>query len=215
MTVAAQRTEGWFADRLGKVTASRTPDVMARTKNGFGASRANYMAELMCERLTGSKTQSYTNAAMQWGTDKEPEALEAYMRWSGQPVDLLGFEPHPAIVMSGASPDGVIVAKNCLVEIKCPNTATHIETLLTGAVPEKYVLQMQWQMACTDCSACHYVSYDPRLPETMRLFVKATPRDAAVIGKLTAGVVEFLAELDAKLNALIDAYGAPAERNAA
>ena len=193
-----QRTEAWFAERLGKVTASRVADVVARTKTGYAASRANYMAELVCERLTGQKAESFTNAAMQWGIDQEPFARDAYSARTGHLVIETGFAPHPRIAMSGASPDGLITPGGCL-EIKCPNTATHIEWLLNQEPPQKYYLQMQWQMACTASDWCDWVSYDPRMPESLRLLIVRISRDDDAVNMLEHEVSEFLAELDGKV----------------
>lgn len=194
--VDLQRTDEWFAARLGKVTASRIADVCARTKTGWGASRKNYMADLVAERLTGTKAEGFTNAAMQWGTDMEPEARIAYEFYRDASVAEVGFVLHPSIAETGASPDG-LVGDDGLLEIKCPNTATHIETLRGGALPEKYFLQMQWQMACTGRQWTDFASYDPRLPESMRLFVNRVKRDDAVIAAIEKDVTEFLTELRA------------------
>jgi putative phage-type endonuclease len=196
-----QRTAEWYAARCGKVTASRVADVIARTKTGWGASRANYMAELVAERLTGVPADGYTNAAMQWGTDKEPEAREAYAARVAVGLEEVGFVPHPSIEMSGASPDG-LVGWHGLLEIKCPATATHIETLLSQTIPAKYVTQMQWQMACTGRHWCDFASYDPRMPEPLRLFVRRLDRDDRTVTSLEEQVAEFLHELDAKVAAL-------------
>lgn len=200
----------WFAARLGKVTASRVSDVIAKTKTGWGASRANYMAELIAERLTGETAASFTNAAMQWGTEKEPDARAAYEFRTDATVDLLGFVQHPKILMSGASPDGLI-GKDGLVEIKCPNTATHIDTLLGKTVPAKYATQMQWQMACADRLWCDFVSFDPRMPESMRIFIVRVERDDETIGDLEKLVSDFLVEADRKLSELNQLYGAEAK----
>jgi putative phage-type endonuclease len=116
--------------------------------------------------------------AMQWGTETEPQARNAYCFRHDTDVSECGFYDHPKIGMAGASPDGLI-GLDGLVEIKCPNSATHIQTLLGGSVPEKYRTQMLWQMACTDRAWCDFVSYDPRLPESMRLFVQRVERDDA------------------------------------
>jgi len=202
-----QGTQEWLNARAGKVTASRVADVIARTKTGWGAGRANYMAELISERLTGVPASSFTNAAMQWGTETEPAARIAYAKHMGLTVDQIGFIDHPLIAMTGASPDGLIVEHPGLVEIKCPNTSTHIDTLLGGKVPGKYLTQIYWQMACTGRQWCDFVSYDPRLPETMQLFIKRVDRDSNEIAKLEEMVEEFLAELDAKISALREAYG--------
>ena len=194
MDEIVQGSPEWHAERLGKVTASRMADVCARTKSGWGASRKNYMAELVAERLTGARAEGFTNAAMQWGTDQEPEARVAYEFYRDATVVEVGFVPHPSIADTGASPDG-LVGDDGLVEIKAPNTATHIETLLGGTVPEKYVLQMQWQLNCTGRQWCDFASFDPRLPESMRLFVQRVPRDDALVASLEKDVVEFLTEL--------------------
>jgi putative phage-type endonuclease len=205
MTEIIQGSDAWLAIRLGKVTASRVADVVAKTKSGWGASRANYMAQLIAERLTGTPAESFTNAAMAWGNEKEPDARRAYEWQTDCSVVEIGFVPHPSIAMSGASPDGLI-GDDGLVEIKCPNTATHIDTLLGQKVPEKYVTQMQWQMACTGRRWCDFVSFDPRLPEEMSLFVRRVERDETRIAELEAMVAEFLAELDAKVGELRSLY---------
>jgi putative phage-type endonuclease len=196
-----QGSDAWFAARLGKVTASRVADVIARTKTGYGASRANYMAELIAERLTGARAEGFTNAAMKWGNEQEPEARAAYEFYCDADVVQVGFVRHGQIEMSGASPDG-LVGDHGLIEIKCPNTATHIDTLIGGAIPGKYATQMQWQMACTGRLWCDFVSYDPRLPERLRLFVKRLDRDAEAIMVLEHEVGLFLGELDQKVAAL-------------
>jgi putative phage-type endonuclease len=195
-----QRTDDWFAARLGKVTASRVADVIAKTKTGYGAGRANYMADLVVERLTGQKASSFTNAAMEWGTEQEPNAKAAYAAKTGILVEDVGFIDHPTVAMSGASPDGF--AEEGLVEIKCPNTATHLEYIFDGKPPQKYVTQMQWQMACAGKPWCDFVSYDPRLPERLQLLVVRVPRDDDYIKILEQEVTTFLQELDDKLNKL-------------
>lgn len=206
MEEIVQGSPEWFAARLGKVTASRVADVVARTKTGYGASRANYMAELICERLTGVAAERFSNAAMQWGTEREPEARAAYVFMRDLDVTEVGFVPHPSIAMTGASPDGLVGADG-MVEIKCPNTATHLETLEVQAVPAKYVTQMLWQMACTGRAWCDFVSFDPRLPTHMQLFVKRVFRDDARVAELEAEVRDFLVELDAKIARLDAIYG--------
>lgn len=201
-----QGSPEWFAARLGKVTASRVADVIARTKTGYGASRANYMAELICERLTGAAAERFSNASMQWGTEREPEARAAYVFMHDMDVTEVGFVPHPRIAMAGASPDGLVGADG-LVEIKCPNTATHLETLEGQAVPAKYVTQMLWQMACTGRAWCDFVSFDPRLPAHMRLFVKRVFRDDDRLAEIESDVLAFLDELDGKIARLDAIYG--------
>lgn len=200
-----QRSAEWYQTRLGKVTASRIADLMARTKSGYSTSRANYMAELIAERLTGAKGDSYQSSAMQWGTEQEPYARAAYETLKGVLVSEIGFVPHPTISNSGASPDG-LVDDDGLVEIKCPFTATHLEFLTTGIVPERYNLQMQWQMACTGRGWCDYVSYDPRLPERMSISIQRVNRDFTLVGSIETEVRAFLSELDAKILTLIKMF---------
>jgi putative phage-type endonuclease len=197
-----QGSEEWFTIRIGKVTASRVADVIAKTKTGYSASRDNYMAQLICERLTGLKGESFTNAAMQHGTDTEPLARAAYEALQDVLVDEVGFVPHPTIEMAGASPDGM-VGDDGLLEIKCPNTATHIETLISKVVPSKYNTQMQFQMACTGRKWCDFVSFDNRLPEMFQLFVTRVPRDEVFIRLIESEIVQFIAELDDKINKLM------------
>ena len=200
-----QRAEEWHQARLGKVTASRIADVMAKTKAGYGASRANYMAELIVERLTGRPGDSFQSPAMTWGTNTEPLARAAYEAHKGVLVEEVGFVPHPTIPMAGASPDG-LVDMDGLVEIKCPNTATHIETLMTGNVPLKYIFQMHWQMICTGREWCDFVSFDPRMPEGMQLFVARYMHSTDTASDLTKEVTAFLKELDEKVSALKEKY---------
>jgi putative phage-type endonuclease len=201
MNNAPQRTEAWHTARLGKVTASRVADVIAKTKSGYGASRANLMADLICERLTGQPASTFTNAHMEWGTEQEPHARAAYSARTGELVEEVGFINHPRIANSGASPDG-LVGDDGLVEFKCPATSTMLDTLLAGEVPSKYIPQMQWQMACTGRKWCDFCSYDPRLPEHLRMFVKRVERDDDYIKMLEGEVTVFLAELEEKLSKL-------------
>ena len=195
-----QRSPDWFKARLGKVTASRVADVVAKTKSGVSASRTNYLAQLICERLTETVAEGYTSVEMQWGTDQEPYARAAYSAKVGELVEEVGFIDHPTINGAGASPDGLVAEG--LVEIKCGNTSTALDWILSGKPPTKYITQMQWQMACTDKPWCDFVSYDPRLPENLRLLVIRVDRDDDRIKELEREVKEFLQELDDKVNKL-------------
>lgn len=196
-----QRTPQWRNDRLGCVTASRTADVMAKTKSGYSASRANYMAQLICERLTGEPSEGFTSAAMQWGTETEPTARAAYEFVKNLDVQEVGFVRHPSIENFGASPDG-LVGDDGLIEIKCPNTATHIDTLLSDKVPQKYITQMHVQMICTGRKWCDFVSFDPRLPVDLQLYVSRVDLDQSFSDEIEAEVQKFLAELNEKIEAL-------------
>jgi putative phage-type endonuclease len=196
-----QGSPEWFAQRLGKVTASRVADVIAKTKTGYSTSRDNYMAQLVCERMTNTVAESFTNSAIQHGTDTEPLARAAYEAHADVLVDEVAMITHPTIEAAGASPDG-LVGDDGVLEIKCPNTATHIDTLLTRTGPGKYITQMQWQMACTGRKWTDFVSFDPRMPDGLQLFVKRIPRDDAYIQMLEKEVIQFLTELDGKIKKL-------------
>jgi putative phage-type endonuclease len=188
-----QRTEEWFAARLGKVTASRVADVLAKIKSGESASRKNYKMELVVQRLTNKVGESFTNAAMEWGTEQEPFARMAYEAHTGTFVKEEGFVDHPTIEGFGCSPDGIV--GEGLIEIKCPNTATHIETVLENKAPSKYIPQMQAQMACTGAKWCDFVSFDPRVPEDLQLFVVRVERDQEYIDSMEVEVKQFLSEV--------------------
>lgn len=193
-----QGSDEWFEVRCGKATASRIADVIAKTKSGYSTSRANYAAQLIIERLTNQKVEGFTNAAMQHGIDTEPQARAAYDLHSGLDVKEIGFMIHPSIPDSGASPDGII-GDDGLVEIKCPNTATHIDFLLSPDIDKKYITQMQWQMACTGRKWCDFVSFDPRLPLNLQLKIVRIMRNADTIAELELEVKSFLDEVSHKV----------------
>jgi putative phage-type endonuclease len=197
-----QGTPEWFAQRLGKVTASRIADIMAKTKTGVSASRGNYLAQLVAERLTGQSADTFKSGAMQHGTETEPQARMVYEAETGQIVTEVAMINHPTIEMSGASPDG-LVGTDGLVEIKCPNTSTHIASLMADKAPSGYIPQMQWQMACTGRAWCDFVSFDPRMPDDMQLFIKRVPRDEALIAEYEDEVIKFLAEVQETVDKLI------------
>ena len=200
-----QGSPEWIAARVGSLGASRVADALAKTKSGWGASRANLMAALICERLTGQPQDTFTNAAMEWGTQQEPQARLAYEFQTSADVAQVGIVKHPHIAGTHASPDG-LVGDDGMVEIKCPNTATHIETLLGEPIAGKYITQMQWQMACTGRAWVDFVSYDPRLPVDMQLFIQRVRRDGATIASMEREVSAFLIELDEKIAALNAKY---------
>ena len=189
-----QGTEEWFADRIGKVTASKVADVLATIKTGESASRANYRWQLVCERLTGLKDETYTSLAMDTGTEREPLARAAYEHKNNVFVTKVGFMPHPSIEMAGASPDGVI--GDGLIEIKCPQQKAHGQTLLTKKAPTSYIPQMQMQMSCTGAKWCDFVSYNPTFPDHLQLIIIRVERDEDYIQNMESEIVKFLAEVD-------------------
>jgi putative phage-type endonuclease len=208
-----QGSPEWHALRCGKATASRIADIIRKTRTGVSASRERYMGQLIAERLTGLVADSYKSEDMEWGTQTEEQARIAYEFHRNQVVEPIDFTIHPDIPMSGASPDG-LVGVHGLVEIKCPATHTHIETLLSLEVAPDYMTQMQWQMACTGRAWCDFVSFDPRMPEHMRLWVARIERDETTIVTLESAVRTFIAELDEKVRALRASYPEPAQQAA-
>lgn len=200
MTEATAPTyDEWKTARLGCVTASRISDIVAKTKTDMpAASRKNYLAELLLERLTGEpQDNTYQSDDMLRGIQLEPEALQLYEWAQDIPVVPGTFVPHPTIPMAGATPDG-IVGDHGLVEVKCPKSATHLATLEGQGIKKEYIDQMQWQIACTGACWCDFVSYDPRFPGDMQLYRERIERDNAYIERLEKEVVLFLRELDAK-----------------
>lgn len=195
----------WKLQRVGKVTASRAHDVIAKTKTGYSSSRANYRAELVIERLTGQPFEQYQNAAMKWGSDQQAAAQAAYEFITDHAVETVGFIDHPRIEMCGASPDGLVGRKG-LVEFKCPNSATHIETLLGAPIAAAYVTQMQFQMATTGRDYVDFMSFDPRLPVAMQTHIKRVDRDQTFIENLEAEVYEFLLTVRDTENELLKRY---------
>ena len=200
-----QGTAEWLAARAGLITASRIADLMAKTKAGESASRANYRAQLVAERLTGKPQESFSNSAMQWGTDQEPMARSAYEIRHGEMIEQVGLILHSSIPLTGASPDGLI-GDNGLIEIKCPNTATHIEYAVSGKPPTKYLLQMLWQMECTGREWCDFVSYDPRMPADMQLFIVRVNRDDKRIKEICDEVMKLNAEIEEQIKKLKEAF---------
>jgi putative phage-type endonuclease len=210
MTIVSvpQGSPEWLEARAGKVTASRISDVLAKVKTGEAAGRRDYRAQIVAEILTGRPQESgFTNDAMRWGTEQEPYARAAYECHAGVLVDQVGMVLHPSIERGAASPDG-LVDLDGLVEIKCPNTATHLDYLLDGTVPAKYQPQMLWQMACTGRDWCDFVSFDPRLPEDLQLFVVRFQRDQVRIDAMEAEVRAFISEAEETVSRLRAIKGA-------
>jgi len=194
-----QRSEEWFQARLGKVTASRVADVLAKIKSGESASRRNYKIQLVSERLTGEKQETYINQAMQDGIDREQFARERYVQQFGE-VEEVGFVKHPTLE-AGASPDGM-VGDDGIIEIKCPMGSTHTETLMTQDIPSKYIPQVQFQLLVTGRKWCDFVSYNPMFPEHLQVFVKRVEADPVYQKELESEVRKFLGEVDDVINKL-------------
>lgn len=198
-----QGTPEWLIARCGCVTASRIEDVVKKLKNGNDSeARRTYKLELLTEIITGRATEHFVTQAMEFGLENEPLARTAYEITKGIDVEKVGFVLHPKIKRSGASPDA-LVGEDGLVEFKVPTTTTHLQYLIDGTVPPKYVPQMMWQMACTGRQWCDFVSYDPRLPEDFGLFVARLPRDEKVIAEMEQEVERFISELNGMCDVLL------------
>jgi len=193
-----QGTPEWMAERSGKVTASALSNVMmAKTTAGY----QNYMAQLICERLTGQPVETFKSSAMEYGTATEPQARAFYELESGNTVKQVGFVHHPTIANCGASPDGLIGTDGGL-ELKVPQPAKHIKNLMGGPIDKPYILQMQWCMACTGRDWWHYGSFNPTFPDHLKLHVQRVSRDDAMIDEIAFAVVRFLSDVDEKLQDL-------------
>lgn len=187
---ALQENDDWMLARVGSFTASRSSDLMAKTKTGPAASRGNLLTLLAVERLTGQPVETYSNAAMQRGLDLEAEARDAYSFQTGNIVQEVGYVPHPSIATAGCSPDGLI-GDSGLVELKCPSSmAKHLDALRTGAHAQEYAWQLQHQLWVTGREWVDAVSYDPRFPEGLQLAIKRVNRDEKAIRDLHDAVVQ-------------------------
>lgn len=202
MIELVQGSEEWRSARAGKVTASRFCDVMAKIRTGEAASRRDYRWELLTERLTGVPCEGYTNRAMEWGVLHEPEARELYEAETGNLVERVGLIPHPDHPMIACSPDGLIEADGGQ-EIKCPySSVVHVQTL-KGGMPPEHRAQVQGALWITKRKWWDFVSYDPRMPEGLRLYVERISRDEDYIAKLASEVVQFEAEVTRELSGLL------------
>jgi putative phage-type endonuclease len=171
--------------------------MMAKNTAGY----QNYMAQLICERLTGQPVETFKSDAMQYGTDTEAQARAFYELETGNDVRQCGFIPHPLLEWAGASPDG-LVGELGLVEIKCPQPAKHIKNLMGGTIDRAYALQMQWQMECTGREWCDFVSFNPSFPDHLQIHIQRVNRDQELIDEIMAATTTFLAETESKLRVL-------------
>lgn len=171
-----QRTPEWIAARRGCLTASRVADILPNKNGKYRESRRTLMLRLIAERISGRVKETGISPAMQWGIEHEDEARERYEEETGELVDLAGFILHPDVPNLGASPDG-LVGDDGLIEIKCPETETHVSYILDGIPPEKYVPQMLQQLIVTGRKWCDFVSYDPRAKDNELFIVRYTPTE--------------------------------------
>ena len=192
--VAEQGSDEWLEERLGKATASRFIDVVDHGVSGTKpkAGYYNYMNELVAERLTG-KAKRFSSKPMDWGKSHEAEAAAIYEDMTGFELFECGLYLIPDMA-AGASPDR-LVGDDGLLEVKCPNSTTHIDYVLNGA-PDKYIAQMQGQMWATGRKWCDFMSYDPEMPENLRVYIERIERDDDYIKTMNDRVVAFLALVD-------------------
>ena len=194
-----QRSEDWHSERCGKVTASRVKDLNAKPTKGKALNALGLT--ILAERVTGVQEEIKPTAAMQWGTDQEPYAIAAYENKTGNFVLGNGVIDHPFIEMFAASPDG-LVGEDGQIEVKCPNTTTHLNTLLTGVVPDEHLPQITCQLACTRRQWCDFVSYDPRLePELQIIIIRIFAKDLDITG-LESDVRKFNKSIDEAIGKL-------------
>lgn len=199
---APQGSAAWLQGRLGKITASRMEDVIKRLKSGAeSAARRDYKLDLIAERLSGRSEDHYVSPEMEWGIDNEQYARAAYEIGCDVMVDQVGFVLHPTMNFSGGSPDG-IVGKDGLIEIKCGKTTTHLKWMQAGIVPEEHQAQIQWNLCCTGRQWADFISFDPRLPEGLRIFVVRMLRDDKRIAEMEEEVVRFNDEIEFALKGL-------------
>lgn len=183
--IPEQGSVEWLQERMGRFTSSRFPDLMtsARSKSEiFGGTAMSYIYEIAIERLTGNPTGFTGNHATEWGNENEPNAIAYYEKELGVKVDACGFLPMGD--NTGGSPDG-LVGREGIIEVKCPyNSAIHLGYLMDGVVPKKYYDQIQGNLMVTSRKWCDFISYDPRLPKSHRLFVVRVERDEKRINEI-------------------------------
>jgi putative phage-type endonuclease len=201
----AQGSPEWMALRVGKIGGSRISDLLTEGRNGAESlTKRKYKNELIRERLTGRKLDTYKTPAMQRGIDLEPMARAWYEVKYNTFVDQVAIVLHPFIDGGQCSPDGVVEATNSLIEIKIPNPENHLDNILTGGKQlEQYYDQVQWQLACMpEKEFCDLVSYDPEMPDHLQGFVKRIYRDDEYIQTMQNAVIAFLSEIETIVNNL-------------
>ena len=183
-----QRSDEWYAVKCGKISASSVSDVLA---GGKGITRKKYMMRLLAENVSGIPQETYKNGAMEWGIETEPLAKRAYEDSNYVAVKEVGFVEIDEF--TGCSPDGMI-GDDGLIEIKCPNTSTHLGYILENKMPSEYVLQVQMQLWVCDRKWCDFVSYDPRVPKRPLWSIRVE-RNEEKITEIKDGIKKFVAEM--------------------
>ena len=207
--IVEQRSDEWFALRLGSVGASQIADATAKTKSGMSAGARNAIARVVAERLSGKFAESFVSPAMQRGIELEEQARDSYEFITGKKVRECGLFTHETIEGTHASPDGIVVGERGdegVLEIKCPQAAAHLETLLKQTVPSQYVKQIQWQLACTGLPWCDFVSFNPDFPAGLDLLIIGVERDEELISELETAIGVLQAEANDIIRRLHDSY---------
>jgi len=193
-----QGTAEWKQDRAGRATGSRARDILASIKSGEAAARRDYRIQLVTERLTKTPADDFfVSKEMQWGTEQEPFARMAYEEDNGRIVTECGFI-YPADLMVGCSVDGFIedAGRKGIWEAKCPKSATHIGYLEAQRLPPEHKPQILHNLWVTGSQFADFVSFDPRMPEHLQLFVHRYERDEAEVSAYEREVLAFIREVD-------------------
>lgn len=201
-----QRTDAWKLERAGKFTGSRFDDVLARNvKTGKPLKCYDDLIwQMVVERMTQQAVEGPSGYALQWGTDVEPFGIEAYELETGNTIMPSGFIQHPDYSFIGASPDGLIGTDGGF-ELKCPkSSAVHLERFLLG-MPDEYRAQVQGCMFVTGRKWWDFCSYDPRMPESHRLFITRIERDDLYIKRLETALIEAESLVQSKLSEIMQA----------
>ena len=196
-----QGSDSWFKARMGKVTASKLSDLMRKTKYGESTYKTRLRMELAIERITGkSASPNFMNQAMHDGVEREPDARKLFEAITGKEVALCGSFDHPEIVNTSASPDGLLIGENAVLELKCPTHVTHAKNLLSEKMPKNYEYQVQWQIACTGSEYAYFASYHPDFGKDLRLKFVKVEKDVKLIAELEKAVREFDVEVEDLIN---------------
>lgn len=201
-----QRSPEWHALRAGKVTGSAANAILAVRQRGSGelAVRRDLRERLVTERLTGRPLDDngYKSDAMEHGINCEAEALAAYEAATGEIVTRVGFVAHDTY-RAGCSPDGCVGEWEGAIEIKCPGSITHMQYRKANEIPKDYMGQLVHTLWITGAQWVDFVSYDPRYPEPMRLFIKRLERNEDTLTAYELAVSLLLSEVEKEVAALM------------
>lgn len=187
-----QYTPEWWAIRQGIPTASGFDSIVTPTGKE-STSADTYMHKLLAEWLTGKSAETYTNEHMERGKVLEAEARNYYEFTRDCAVDQIGFISDDD-GMIGCSPDGMVPSQNIGLEIKCPSAGVHVEYLLRGTIPTRYIPQVQGSMLVTGAVAWDFISYHPDMPPVL----VRVERDPGYCETMRTVLDKFIAKMLAK-----------------